>query len=28
VNLAGLSHETAIELRDEIIRQRAAGDVV
>jgi len=28
VNLAGLSHEVAIELRDEIIRQRASGDVV
>ena len=28
VNLAGLSHEVAIELRDEIIRQRTAGDVV
>ena len=28
VNLAGLSHETAIQLRDEIIRQRASGDVV
>lgn len=28
VNLAGLSHETAIGLRDDIIRQRATGDVV
>jgi membrane protein YdbS with pleckstrin-like domain len=28
VNLAGLSHEVAIELRDEIIRQRTVGDVV
>ena len=28
VNLGGLSHEVAIELRDEIIRQRASGDVV
>jgi len=28
VNLGGLSHEVAIEIRDEIIRQRAAGDVV
>lgn len=28
VNLAGLSHEVAISLRDEIIRQRASGDVV
>ena len=28
VNLAGLSHEVAINLRDKIIRQRASGDVV
>ena len=28
VNLGGLSHEVAIEIRDKIIRQRAAGDVV
>ena len=28
VNLAGLSHELAISLRDKIIRQRASGDVV
>jgi len=28
VNLSGLSHEVAIQLRDEIIRQRAMGDVV
>lgn len=28
VNLAGLSHEVAISLRDKIIRQRASGDVV
>jgi len=28
VNLGGLSHEVAIELRDQIIRQRASGDVV
>lgn len=28
VNLGGLSHEVAIGLRDEIIRQRASGDVV
>ena len=28
VNLGGLSHDVAIEIRDEIIRQRAAGDVV
>ena len=28
VNLAGLSHERAIEVRDEIIRQRTTDDVV
>ena len=28
VNLSGLSHERAIEVRDEIIRQRTADDVV
>ncbi len=28
VNLGGLSHDEAISLRDEIIRQRTAGDVV
>ena len=28
VNLSGLSHPRAIELRDEIIRQRTLGDVV
>lgn len=28
VNLGGLSHQVAIDLRDEIIRQRTQGDVV
>ena len=28
VSISGLAHETAIELRDDIIRQKRAGDVV
>ncbi|QEG22431.1 PH domain-containing protein [Mariniblastus fucicola] len=28
VNFEGLAHEVAIQLRDEVIRQRASGDVV